>query len=217
MSWNDYAAQCQGWKPSSCSLQSFPYFQMNSGARSRMSTRHWCQTSRLQTLNLKCGSTLQARIKVDTDDLCTLLEHSKSVSRMMFTPFSKFCWPCPFNSYRRTQFQLPTWAEEHHDRNKTVKSGLTWHGHAPWLSIGLPVTSGFPTFINNGSAPLRQNVSNALPMRWQSHQGGNTCDVSMVSLVARWPAFWPIFDLRICSRTANPINTRRFWQQTNRA
>ena len=27
----------------------------------------------------------------------------------------------------------------------------------------------------------------------------------MVSLVARWPVLWPIFDLRICSQTANPI------------
>ena len=27
--------------------------------------------------------------------------------------------------------------------------------------------------VYNGSAPLRQNVSNALPMRWQSHQGEN--------------------------------------------
>ena len=27
----------------------------------------------------------------------------------------------------------------------------------------------------------------------------------MVSLVARWPIFWPVVDLRICSRMANPI------------
>ena len=38
-------------------------------------------------------------------------------------------------------------------------------------------------------------------MRWQSHQGENICDGSMVSPVARWPKF----DLRICSWTANPI------------
>ena len=58
---------------------------------------------------------------------------------------------------------------------------------------------------NHGSVPLCQNVSNAQPMRWQSHRGENICDVSMVSLVACWPIFWPIFDLRICSQTANPI------------
>ena len=42
-------------------------------------------------------------------------------------------------------------------------------------------------------------------MQWQSHQGENICDLSMVSLVARWPVFWPVFDLRICSWMANPI------------
>ena len=36
--------------------------------------------------------------------------------------------------------------------------------------------------VYNGSEPSRQNVSNALPMRWQSRQGENICDVSMVSL-----------------------------------
>ena len=42
-------------------------------------------------------------------------------------------------------------------------------------------------------------------MRWQSHQGENICDISMASLVAHWPVFWPVFDLRICSWTVNPI------------
>ena len=42
-------------------------------------------------------------------------------------------------------------------------------------------------------------------MRWQSHQGENSCDVSMISLVAHWPVFWPVFDLRICSWMANSI------------
>ena len=52
-------------------------------------------------------------------------------------------------------------------------------------------------------------------MRWQSHQGENICD-STVSLVACWPIFWPVFDLQICSWTANPIATwtaSRSWKQ----
>ena len=71
--------------------------------------------------------------------------------------------------------------------------------------IGFAVKADFRRLVFS-SAPLRQNVKNALLMRWQSHQSQNICDVSMVSLVARWPVFWPVFDLRICSRMANPID-----------
>ena len=41
-------------------------------------------------------------------------------------------------------------------------------------------------------------------MRWQSHQGENSCDVSMVSLMACWPVLWPVFDLRVFSRMERP-------------
>ena len=71
--------------------------------------------------------------------------------------------------------------------------------------IGFAVKADFRR-LQSGSAPLRENVSNALPVRWQSHPGENICDVSMVSLVARWP----VFDLRICSRTTKPIMLLHF-------
>ena len=46
---------------------------------------------------------------------------------------------------------------------------------------------GFPTFI----MAQRHNVRTPATL-WQSHQSENICDVNMVSLVARWPVFWPI-------------------------
>ena len=44
--------------------------------------------------------------------------------------------------------------------------------------------SGFPTFIS-----CQRQDANVLPKRRQWHQGDKLCDVSTVSLVARWPVF----------------------------
>ena len=44
--------------------------------------------------------------------------------------------------------------------------------------------SGFPTFIS-----CQRQDANVLPKRRQSHQGDKLCDVSTVSLVARWPIY----------------------------
>ena len=44
--------------------------------------------------------------------------------------------------------------------------------------------TGFPTFIS-----CQREDANVLPERRQSHQGDKLCDVSTVSLVARWPVF----------------------------
>ena len=117
---NNHATQCRGWKPSSCSLQSFPCFQMNTGARSRMTTRRWCQTSRLQTLNLWKRTTSN----VETDDLCTLLEHSKlmfpnvhSILKILLltmpvstaTAKRSFSCLCRFEVYRSVLGRLKTY------------------------------------------------------------------------------------------------------------
>ena len=44
--------------------------------------------------------------------------------------------------------------------------------------------SRFPTFIS-----CQRQDANVLPKRRQSHQGDNLCDISMVTLMARWPVF----------------------------
>ena len=65
--------------------------------------------------------------------------------------------------------------------------------------------SGFLMFINIMAQRHYVRMS-AMCYRCgeQSHQGENICGVSMVSLMARWPIFWPVFDLWTCSWTANP-------------
>ena len=64
--------------------------------------------------------------------------------------------------------------------------------------------SGFPKFITAQRHYVRTSAT-----RYRCGDNRTKvktfCDVSMVSLVARWPVFWPVLDLRICSRTANPI------------
>ena len=131
-------------------------------------------------------------------------EMSESVSTLRATDKAEMLWylyagrqrklatvpPCEWNSPMNPGLGLST-----SQKYKQVSQLGQFHLTCGWYSVNQSIAkpsaanrarrqSGFPTFIS-----CQRQDANVLPKRRQSHQGDKLCDVSTVSLVARWPVF----------------------------